>query len=169
MLLISVHRPAVVCLECGAPFSKSQIERIIKGQNVICEICGYEFMATSQDFRDLAPAKGMESRNLYRPEDLFGLNKQNQKRIPSKRVPPFSIFDQQRVRIKNLRHPKINTENILKYLKLNEWISLSKLGKKFGIVNKRELYILRMNLNGMNHRGLIQMDFQVNRILIRKK
>lgn len=144
-----------------------QIEEILEGKTVICEICGSEFSPNIQDFRDVIPAKGMEPQNLFRPEDLKNLfrpdmqpRRDDKRKHPSPPAPPLIHIDD--------NHPRINENNILANLVPNEWITLRKLANKIEILDAREFYILRMKLNEMSRNKLIQMEFQINKVLIRR-
>ncbi|MBN2155143.1 MAG: hypothetical protein JW776_03810 [Candidatus Lokiarchaeota archaeon] len=145
-----------------------QIQRIIQGKMVICEACGFEFSARIDDIKDLIPAHGMEPQNLLRPEDLgtFG----DRDKIHPTRKPPVTstkpLSSKPLVTVKDT-HPRINKDNILRALSFN-WITLQDLAQKISVLGRREFYVLRMKLNELNRLGYIQMDFQVNRVLIRK-
>ncbi|MCP4763849.1 MAG: hypothetical protein GY870_18905 [archaeon] len=144
-----------------------QIEQILRGKTVICELCGFEYGVTINDFRDIKPGGIPEPQNLYSPEDLLqkgklkGFQKPLAKRVPfALNLNPFPI---------NETHTTVNETVVLKALTY-EWITLNNLARAIGInsQNSRDFYILRMRLNEMNRKNLIQMDFQINRVLIRK-
>jgi hypothetical protein len=142
-----------------------QVQQIINGKKVICEACGFEYGASVEDIRDLIPAKGIEPPNLLRPEDLGNFGKfggPNPIHPDSRPVTPT----EPRIRMKDT-HPRINTDRILRALSFN-WITMKDLAEKIGVLGKREFYVLRMKLNELNRLGYIQMDFQVNRVLVRK-
>lgn len=142
-----------------------QIQRIINGKKVICEACGLEYSASVDDIRDLIPAQGIEPPNLLRPEDLDKFGKFGG---PDPKRPNFEMNKTTRVQVPVTdTHPRINTDKILRALSFN-WITLNDLAQKIGVLGKREFYVLRMKLNELNRSGYIQMDFQVNRVLIRK-
>ena len=62
---------------------------------------------------------------------------------------------------------RLNKDTILRALSFN-WITLKDLAGKIGVVGRKEFYVLRMKLNELNRLGYLQMDFQVNKVLIRK-
>ena len=162
-----VNKSAAKCPECNGPFSPMQIEKIISGESTICERCGFELKVGVKDFNDISSAKRNENRNNNTPDEFYGMKNPNIKSIPVINNSPIS-----NTRIKSdkiiQKHPRINEKNILKKIKVRDWTSLVKLKNNLLVINTKELYILRMLLTEMKRRGLIQMDFQVNRVLIRK-
>jgi DNA-directed RNA polymerase subunit RPC12/RpoP len=154
------------CIECQNPFSPMQIEDIFQLKAVICENCGFEFQATAQDIGEILPAKGLEPQKIsnssgYEADNNNRSNTGKTQSIANSINPIHSI-----IQIDD-SHPRVNEKNILKCLTSN-WIPLRNLASNLGIIDKREFYILRMKLNEMNRRGLIQMDFQLDRVLIRR-
>ena len=139
---MSSNQPFTRCPECTHPFSPMQIEWLADGQPIICERCGFEHILSAEE--------------IERRKQKSKIEKRGTKTTERKR---------QRV---NIDHQRINDKNILKNLRMNEWTSLEKLRDKIGIYNNRELYLLRMNLNELKRIGTIQMEFQVNKVLIRK-
>lgn len=170
---MSVHNPrGIKCNVCGSPFSPMQVERIIRGETVICETCGSEYKANMQDIEDISPNRGMEPKNLFRPDDL-GLGHQRPKPFSPRpgQNPPFKRFGpgNQRRPIIHVddNHPKINEKNIIRGLSF-EWKSLRELSNAIGVSNRKEFYILRMKINEMRRNGLIEVDYQVDRVMLRR-
>jgi hypothetical protein len=124
------------------PYSPMQIEWLNDGQPIICERCGFEHILTGKELEQTR-----EKPKIHK--------------IKTKKT------ERKRPRV-NIDHQRINDKNILKNLRMNEWTTLEKLRDKIGIYNNRELYLLRMNLNELKRIGTIQMEFQVNKVLIRK-
>ncbi len=143
-----------------------QIQQILQGKPVICEACGFEYKAKIEEIRELFPAHGLEPQNLVRPEDLGrfgGFTRPGPGPGPRRPIPP----SKPKVPVKDSPHPRINKDNILRALSFN-WITLKELAKKIEVLGRREIYVLRMKLNELNRLGYIQMDFQVDKVLIRK-
>jgi hypothetical protein len=140
----------------------------MKGKKVICETCGLEYGASKQelrDFRDMMPAHGDEAPNLLRPQDMGKFNRPKlQKPF---RKPPVPLGPERPITPVKTTHPRINKDNILRALSFN-WITLKDLAEKIEVVGRKEFYVLRMKLNELNRQGYIQMDFQVDKVLIRK-
>ncbi|MBD3352531.1 MAG: hypothetical protein GF364_13670 [Candidatus Lokiarchaeota archaeon] len=153
-----------------------QIERILKGETVICEMCGYEYSASIQDYRDMIPNQGMEPQNLYEPDDFLNkrTNVYKKQTFPRMR-PPHPLQHPRRLNMAKApqkitvddNHPQINEKNIIQNLS-HSWKTLKQLAEDIGIHDRREFYILRMKLNEMNRNKQIKMDFQLHRVLIRK-
>ena len=173
----------IKCPECQSPFTPTQIERLLGGKSVICEICGYEHSLRLQDFNDITPAQGMEPQNLFQPGDLFNprIPSHNQRKplqpkrfgsIPfqkpmqprSYQQHPFFNGDNN---LSNTNILSINEKKILKTLSFN-WLSITELANEVGALDKKQFYLLRMKLNEMQKSGLIQIDNQVNKIMIRR-
>ena len=158
--------PIFRCPECGNPFSPMQMEVIFLSKSVICENCGYEFQASAQEIGEFLPAKGLEPQNISNMPEI-GTHNSNRGNSGNTRPINSSINSSRPVIQIDDSHPRVNEHNILKSLSQN-WIPLRNLASNLGIIDKREFYILRMKLNEMNRRGLIQMDFQLDRVLIKK-
>ena len=153
-----VNKSATKCPECNGPFSPMQIEKIVSGKNTICERCGFELKVGVKDYNDISPVKRNEIYESQNP---------NIKSIPVTKNSPVSgpgIKSDEIIQ----NHQRITEKNILRKLRTKYWISLVKLKNDLRVINNRELYLLRMKLNEMKRNGLVQMDFQVNRVLIRK-
>ena len=161
------NKSTAKCPDCNNSFSPMQIEKIIRGESTICERCGFELKVGVKDFNDISPVKKDEYSNTYTSDEFYGTQNPNIKSIPVLNNPPFSNT---RVKSNEIiqKHPRINEKNILKKLRAQYWVSLVNLKTHLGVINSRELYLLRMRLNEMKRKGLVQMDFQVNRVLIRK-
>ncbi len=140
-----------------------QIQILRRGKKVICEACGFEFHATRSELDDIFPPHGDEPPNLLRPEDMGEFGRPGQQR-PISRPPIVPPPPQPPVKE---THPRINRNNILRALSFN-WMTLTELAQKIGVVGRKEFYVLRMKLNELNRLGYIQMDFQLNKVLIRK-
>jgi len=158
------------------------MERILKGYPVICEYCGYEYRPNEDIMKDIIPQTAPEPKNLYNPQDL--INPLGNPRRPFQR-PPIRFHNDSNQFISHRRPnrerfpingpggftnalSKISETEILKNLKFN-WISLKDFGNKIGVHDKREIYVLRMKINEMANRGLIDVDYKVNKILIRRR
>lgn len=171
---MSVHQPrAIRCQNCGSPFSPMQVERIQKGKSVICEVCGTEYDPSKQSLRDIQPAAGNEPRNLYRPGDLGKkdggrplLGHRPRGHRPLKRM-ESGIRRREIIRVDD-HHPRVNRNNILQALSF-EWKTLRQLANAIEVNDKREFYLLRMKINEMRRQGSIEVDYQVDRVLIRRK
>ena len=120
-------------------------------------------LAAPASAQDMMPVHGDEPANLLRPEDMGTFGKPGSQR-PFKR-PPIAPPRPQ-VPLKET-HPRINKKVILRALSFN-WITLKDLAQKIEVVGRKEFYVLRMKLNELNRQGYIQMDFQMNKVLIRK-
>lgn len=162
-----VNKSAAKCPECNCPFSPMQIEKIISGESTICERCGFELKVGVKDFSDISPVTRNQNRNIDKPDEFYETLNPNIKSISVKNNSPIS---DSRVKSDEIiqKHPRINEKNILRKLKVRDWTSLVKLKNNLVVINNKELYLLRMKLNEMKRNGLVQMDFQVNRVLIRK-
>jgi len=166
---MSQSDPIFRCPECQSAFSPMQMDDIFQSKSVICENCGYEFRASAQEIGEILPEKGLEPQNISNISNPSDYGAQKNNRVQGGRTRPLinSLNDARPVIQIDDSHPRVNEQNILKSLSHN-WIPLRQLASNLGIIDKREFYILRMKLNEMNRRGVIQMDFQLDKVLIKK-
>ncbi|MHA1340745.1 MAG: hypothetical protein ACTSRZ_11670 [Promethearchaeota archaeon] len=173
---MAINTIPIKCPECGSPFDISQIEKIKQGLIVICMICGYEYDPNKEKLKDVMPSKGEEPPNLFPPPNHFN-SKPPPVPPPLHPINPFARRPIRPIRRPINRpppplefpdtHPKINTKNILKHLP-KDWVTLRQLASKLNIFDPNEFYILRMKLNEMKEKNLIEMIFKINRVLIKK-
>jgi hypothetical protein len=149
------------------------IEQFLHGKTIICEICGFDYNPPP-NAKDLVSNLIMDSSNsnneeIIGEEDADTEDNQNPQKVA---IDQNQSIQQNQSNYQdfmiNEKTTRINEKNILKILTGN-WKSIRELARELNVQDAREFYILRMTLNDMNRKGLITMDFQIDRVLIRRK
>jgi hypothetical protein len=171
------------------------IELFMHGKTIICETCGFDYnpppnakdlvsnitldsdsaeesyeKETPEEYESQEESEIPESSEASEPseEEIQPENSDNAFNEYSNQVPKQPDWAQPPPITQNGKFSKITEKNILKALSSN-WKSMRELARELNIQDAREFYILRMTLNDMNRKGLITMDFQIDRVLIRRK
>lgn len=177
------------CPECGSYFSDMLIEQFISGKTIICESCGFDYnpppnakdvisTATSNSYEEDEENEFQEPEEFEEYEEEFKeykgyeenkepKEKNNLDSKESNENFQQNLDDQQNFMV-NGQYSRINEKMILKSLTGN-WKTMRELARELNVQDAREFYVLRMILNEMHRKNIITMDFQIDRVLIRRK
>lgn len=169
------------------------IEQFINGKTIICESCGFDYNppANAKDIISTISPDEVEEIDEQKLNEGYnegyneGFNEENNEENKeekntydeknNEKLKPNVVYHEENLGQHNYesfmvngQYSRINEKMILKSLSGN-WKTMRELARDLNVQDAREFYVLRMILNEMHRKNIITMDFQIDRVLIRRK